>query len=92
MAGRGARSERGNVRGALVDEFTHVIPGGITRNCVPKQYRGADGDGGRGYDYPGFAAIDFGRRGRWAGLVRGYGCMAYLMPTTIESGPGSGSA
>jgi hypothetical protein len=40
----------------------------------------------------GFAAIDFGRRGHWAGLVRGCGCMAYLMPTTIESGPGSGSA
>ena len=45
MAGRGARSERGNVRGALVDEFTHVIPGGTTRNCVLKQHRGADGDG-----------------------------------------------
>ena len=70
MAGRGARSERGNVSGALVDEFTHVIPGGTTRNCVLKQHRGADGDGrDGGHDYPGFAAIDFGR-GRWAGLVR----------------------
>ena len=37
MAGRGARSDRGNVRGALVDEFTHVITGGTTRNCVLKQ-------------------------------------------------------
>jgi hypothetical protein len=26
------------------------------------------------------------------GLVAGCGCMAYLMPTTIESGPESGSA
>ena len=37
MAGRGARSDRGNVRGALVDEFTHVITGGATRACVLKQ-------------------------------------------------------
>src|SRR5690242_3891846 len=37
MAGRGARSNRGNVHGALVDEFTHVITGGTTRNCVLKQ-------------------------------------------------------
>jgi hypothetical protein len=37
MAGRGARSDRGNVRGALVDEFTHVITGGTTRNRVVKQ-------------------------------------------------------
>ena len=37
MAGRRARSDRGNVRGALVDEFTHVITGGTTRNCVLKQ-------------------------------------------------------
>jgi hypothetical protein len=37
MAGRGARSDRGDVRGALVDEFTHVITGGTTRNCVLKQ-------------------------------------------------------
>src|SRR6185312_15956156 len=37
MAGRRARSDRGNVRGALVDEFTHVITCGTTRNCVLKQ-------------------------------------------------------
>jgi len=37
MAVRGARSDQGNVRGALVDEFTHVITGGTTRNYVLKQ-------------------------------------------------------
>jgi hypothetical protein len=36
MAVRGARSDQGNVRGALVDEFTHVITGGTTRNYVLK--------------------------------------------------------
>jgi len=37
MSVRGARSDQGNVRGALVDEFTHVISGGTTRNYVLKQ-------------------------------------------------------
>jgi hypothetical protein len=37
MAVRGARSDQGNVRGALEDEFTHVITGGTTRNYVLKQ-------------------------------------------------------
>ena len=36
MAGPGARSDRGNVRGALADEFTHVITPAM-RNRVLKQ-------------------------------------------------------
>ena len=37
MVGRGARSDRGNVRGALADEFTHVITRVAMRNRVLKR-------------------------------------------------------
>jgi len=49
----------------------NVILQHLRRSETSQRHRGADGDGrDGGHDYPGLAAIDFGRRGRWAGLVR----------------------
>ena len=67
MAGRGARSDRGSVRGALVDEFTHVITGGTTRNRVLKQSPALSGRCS--------ALCRRQETGRHSGRGRGTGCL-----------------